>query len=63
MNGTRLDFIADTSAVIRLLRQDSLVERKLSNSGWFFWPLASLLAFYPVQITFPQFALLHFFSS
>jgi len=34
MNGARLDFIADTSAVIRLLRRDSLVEGKVRGKNF-----------------------------
>ena len=34
MNGTRFDFIADTSAIIRLLRRDSLVEGKVRGKNF-----------------------------
>jgi predicted nucleic acid-binding protein len=34
MNGARLDFIADTSAVIRLLRRDSLVEGRVRGKNF-----------------------------
>jgi predicted nucleic acid-binding protein len=34
MNGARFDFIADTSAVIRLLRRDSLVEGRVRGKNF-----------------------------